>query len=214
MVLSMSDLLKTCCRLISLATLNTTSSPVSADGLTPCALQDGPTIGQSGRGVVHVNLSARQAKEKGLLTSGTYGRPGYGLRDSDDLASFLGSKLRTLLSGSTLFKATWKQKATPAGTSYWAHTVSVLRTSDNDCTGWPRLPTPTRSLGQQGGHAGDRRGNFQNLADWFAKHYQLRYGNRGLRNDGIPAKLALSGFGNAIQPQTAAAFIQACSLII
>ena len=32
---------------------------------------------------------------------------------------------------------TWRQKATPSGRAYWAHTASARRTSGSDSTGWP-----------------------------------------------------------------------------
>ncbi|GDX11864.1 hypothetical protein LBMAG57_36360 [Verrucomicrobiota bacterium] len=35
------------------------------------------------------------------------------------------------------YRQTWKEKATPLGVSYWAHTASGHRTSAKDCSGWP-----------------------------------------------------------------------------
>jgi len=49
------------------------SSPALESGALPYVLQDGPTTSQSGPAPVLASLSARQAKEMGLLTSGTYG---------------------------------------------------------------------------------------------------------------------------------------------
>ena len=46
-------------------------------------------------------------------------------------------KAPSALAGSTLFSETWKERTTPAGRSYWAHTASVLRTSGSGCGGWP-----------------------------------------------------------------------------
>jgi len=112
------------------------SSPVSADGPTPYVSQGGPTIEKSGREVARVNLSARQAKEQGLLTSGTYGPRFSTLFEPSVLNRSLASKLQTACRGSILFKQTWKLKATPAGRSLWAHIASAHRTSDNDSTGW------------------------------------------------------------------------------
>jgi hypothetical protein len=37
------------------------------------------------------------------------------------------------MGGSIWFKQTWRQKATPAGRSYWAHTASAHRISDSGC---------------------------------------------------------------------------------
>ena len=63
---------------------NATSLQASAAGVTPCASPDGPTTGPSGRGVARASLSARQAKEAGLLTSGTCGPRGFALSKSAD----------------------------------------------------------------------------------------------------------------------------------
>lgn len=35
------------------------------------------------------------------------------------------------------FVQTWREKATPRGRRYWAHTARGRRTSDSGCTGWP-----------------------------------------------------------------------------
>lgn len=118
------------------------SSPASASGATPCEKPAGQMIDLFGLVPVRANLSARQAKDLGLMTSGTYGRTSTGLSASVALQSFLASRLRakTDLLGSTLYKLTWKERATPAGQSIPALRASVLRTSDSDCIGWP---TPT-----------------------------------------------------------------------
>ena len=58
-------------------TNNVISSPESVVGPTPCDWLESPMIDLFGQEVVPVNLSARQAKALGLLTSGTYGRFGW-----------------------------------------------------------------------------------------------------------------------------------------
>ncbi|TCQ79974.1 hypothetical protein EDF68_10319 [Ochrobactrum sp. BH3] len=131
-------------------THNVTSLPVSASGPTHCVEQDGTTTVLSGQVHVPANLSARQAKEMGLLTSGTYGRTSTGLFKTADLQSSLASKLRarTDSAGSTLYKLTWKDRATPAGRSIPALRASVRRTSDSASIGWP---TPTTRDHKDGG---------------------------------------------------------------
>ena len=111
----------------------------SGHGHTPCAAQDGRMTAPSGQDPVPASLSARQAKEKGLLTSGTCGPPSSVSSASAALTSFLASRLQALtaLHGSTLYRLTWKERATPAGRSIPALRASVPRTSDNGCTGWP-----------------------------------------------------------------------------
>ena len=88
---------------------------------------------------VRANLSARQAKALGLLTSGTYGRTSTGSSSSAALGSALASRLqvKTALLGSTLYKLTWRERATPAGHLIPALRASVLRTSDSGSTGSP-----------------------------------------------------------------------------
>ncbi len=123
-------------------TRNAISSPGSASGHTRSAEQDGQTTAPSGPGPAHASLSARQAKEQGLLTSGTYGRTSTGLLKTAALQSSLASRLRarTDLAGSTLYKLTWKDRVTPAGRSIPALRASARRISDNGSGGWP---TPT-----------------------------------------------------------------------
>ena len=138
-------------------TTNATSSPASEPGATPCGGQGGPMTDQSGQEVVHASLSARQAKEAGLMTSGTYGPHGFGSLSSQGLASSLASKLaaRTALLGSTLFRLIWKVRVTPSGHSIYALRASAPRTSGSGCTSWP---TPNAMDGGQTSRGGDRKG--------------------------------------------------------
>jgi len=68
------------------------------------------------------------------------GLPGSDSSASAILQSFLVSRLRRRLPGSTLFRETWKEKVTPLGRRLWAHTASEHHISDNDCTSWPTPP--------------------------------------------------------------------------
>ena len=58
-----------------------------------------------------------QAREKGLLTSGTYGRLGTTSSRNAALGLSLANRLRlrVALLGSTLFRLTWRRRVTPAG---------------------------------------------------------------------------------------------------
>lgn len=117
------------------------STPLQASeaGPTLSGSQDGPTIYPCGRDRAHANLSARQAREKGLLTSGTYGPHSAGLSSSAALQSSLESRLveRTALSGSPLYRLTWKRLVMPSLRSVLVQRVSGLRTKEKGCTGWP-----------------------------------------------------------------------------
>lgn len=115
------------------------SSPASADGPSRSGSLAGLTIVTSGRARAHASLSARQAKELGFLTSGTFGLTSTGSLASARLQSFLESRLRarTASLGSTLYGLTWKPRATPSGRQICALRASVRRTSDSACSGWP-----------------------------------------------------------------------------
>jgi hypothetical protein len=116
-----------------------TSSPESASGPTPCGSPGGQTTGRCGPEAARASLSPRQASEKGLLTSGTCGRPGSISSSSADLQSSLESRLRlaTQSSGSTLYTLTWKQFVTPSGRSYCLLRASAPRTADTAFSSWP-----------------------------------------------------------------------------
>ena len=118
---------------------STIFSQVSVSGPTPCVKQDGPMTDQCGPEAARANLSARQAKELGLLTSGTYGQRSFTSSSSAVLQSCLESRLRAKLSnlGSTLYKLTWKQWVTPSGVSRSRLRASVLHTSETGRIGWP-----------------------------------------------------------------------------
>lgn len=122
-------------------TPNVTSSPGLASGASPSVDPDGPTIARSGPDHAHASLSARQAKEAGLMMSGTYGPLSTGSSNSADLPSSLASRLRvrTASVGSTLYKLTYKGRDTPAQQSIFALRASARRISDSDCggSGWP-----------------------------------------------------------------------------
>ena len=135
------------------ATRKHTSSPASAAGRSPSASPAGPTTGRSGPEAAPASLSARQAREQGLMTSGIYGLRGIGSSSSADLQSCLESRLRArlLTTGSTLYKLTWKPWTTPSGLSRSRLRASVLRTSATDSTGWPTPSATDYKGGYQGG---------------------------------------------------------------
>jgi hypothetical protein len=118
---------------------NAISLLASASGLTRSVSPAG--LIRAGSGLVRAlaNLSARQAKEMGLLTSGTSGRTGITSSASAALALSLESRLRarTALHGSTLYKLTWKVRTMPSGRKISALRGSVRRNSDSGFTSWP-----------------------------------------------------------------------------
>jgi len=142
MELSMSDQLKMSYQPSLLNLTDVTFLQGSGSGTTHSREQDGPTIDECGPDRALASLSPRQAKEMGLLTSGTYGLRGSTLSSSADLASSLVSRYRakTRCLGSTLFTLTWKVRYTPSRRPIFAVRASGLRISDRDCISWP---TPT-----------------------------------------------------------------------
>ncbi len=155
------------CLLSLPASGNVIFSRESVHGLMPCAVQTGPMTALSGQAPVPASLSARQAKERGLLTSGTYGPRSSGLSVSAALSRSLASRLQavTALRGSTLYALTWKKQVTPAGRAVPLLRASVRRTSGKGCTGWP---TPCSQDGPKGGPAqgADRLPGAAQLAGW------------------------------------------------
>ncbi len=121
-----------------LDTGNVTSSPGSVVGPTPSDLRGGPTTGRCGPAPALASLSPRQAGERGLLTSGTYGRTGTISSGSAALQSYLVSRLRANLPypGLTLFAMTWRQRVTPSGRLIYRLAASGRRTSGSGCGSW------------------------------------------------------------------------------
>ena len=146
---------------------NATFSQESASGATPCETPDGPMIDLFGQVPVRANLSARQARELGLLTCGTYGPPFSTSSKSASLQSSLESKLRakTQTLGSTLYKLTWKPWVTESGRLRSRLRASVLRTSATGSTGWPTPaaneyePKDLQRLEQRRKECAERTGN-------------------------------------------------------
>lgn len=127
------------------ASRSATSSQALAFGPMPSGLPDGVTTDLFGLVPVRANLSARQAKELGLMTSGTCGPISITSSKSAALQSSLESRLqaRTQTLGSTLYAMTWKPWVTPSGRSRSRLRASVRRTSETGSTGWP---TPSSTI--------------------------------------------------------------------
>lgn len=149
----MNEALKTCCPTTCAATPSAISSPASADGHLLFGQPVSVIVSLFGPEVARASLSARQAKAAGLLTSGTCGRHGITSSASAALQSSLESRLRAVLpvSGSTLYRMTWKGWATPSGRSRFRLRGSALRTSETDFTGWRTPNTVDAKLGNRVG---------------------------------------------------------------
>ncbi len=128
------------------------SSLASVDGLPLFDWLDGPTTSPSGPDLVRAKGSVLRAPDVGSMTPAISGPSGSVSSASARLQSSLESKLKQRFgtAGSTLFNQTWKEKATPSGLRYWAHTASARRTSDSGSGSWP---TPCGQDGPNGGPA-------------------------------------------------------------
>lgn len=115
------------------------SSPESACGPSLYDLLVGPIAAPSGQAAARASLSARQVRDSGSLTSGTFGPPSTTSSPSADLQSSLESRLQAKLStiGSTLYTLTWKPWVTPSGVSRSRLRASARRISETATTGWP-----------------------------------------------------------------------------
>lgn len=153
-------------------------------GHMPCAVWAGKTAGRSGQVPAHASLSARQAKERGLLTSGTYGPSCIGWSGSIALSLSLASNLQALtqMTGSTLYRLTWKPWVMPSGRVRFRLRASVPRTSGTELIGWP---TPTANAWKHPSNAGRQGGlNLQTaaqLSGWTTPSASdSRRGGRGI----------------------------------
>lgn len=122
------------------ATHSTISSPASADGRSRFDSHGGQVIDLFGPVPHPANLSARQARELGLLTSGTYGLASTISSRSAALQTSMESRLRQLLTGSVSCEVTWKPWATPWGQSLSKPRARVRSISGTAISLWP---TPT-----------------------------------------------------------------------
>lgn len=113
------------------------SSPVSVDGRELLSSLDGKDL--SGPDPVRASRSRPQERKADAQIPVTCGLSFGGLSATARLTESLGSRLRDRLdsAGSIEFDQTWKRKATLSGLRFSAHTPSVRRISDSDCSGWP-----------------------------------------------------------------------------
>lgn len=127
---------------------NAISSPALACGAMPSEGGGGWIARPYGQAPALASLSAWQAWVVGSTTSGTFGPSGSTSSSSAALASSLVSRLKQRLGtvGSTLFKLTWKESATPSQRPVSLLRASVRRISDSDCGSWP-TPITNDALG-------------------------------------------------------------------
>lgn len=135
---------------------NAISSPALACGAMPLEGGGGWIARPYGQAPALASLSAWQAWVVGSTTSGTFGPSGSTSSSSAALASSLVSRLKQRLGtvGSTLFKLTWKESATPLRRPVFLLRASAPRTSASGCGSWPTpltVPDSEASHGQLSG---------------------------------------------------------------
>ena len=146
----MADLFETCGLPTSPDTRNAISSPASASGRTRRAAPDGETIDLYGPHHAPASPLAKLARDADLMMSAISGRTSGASPASADLTRLLASRLiaRTAGCGSTLYRLTWKVRATPLRRRYCALLALPLQTFGTVFTGWP---APSATDGERGG---------------------------------------------------------------
>lgn len=134
---------------MSPATPNAISSQESASGASRFDKPAGPTRGQSGAEAAHANLSPRQAKKLGLLTSGISGHRSIGSSSSRDLQRSLENRLQALMptTGLTWYNMTWKKWTTPSGLERMRLQAWPRPKSESVRTGWG-IPRAGKNVGR------------------------------------------------------------------
>ena len=124
--------------MISKDTHNATFSQESEDGVSRLEWRCGRTIDLFGQEVAHASPSAAQENKKEKRMIATYGLSGLGSSESQNLQSFLESKLRQLLptAGGMMWPLGWKRKVTPARRQYCQLAVLANRTKEIDSGLW------------------------------------------------------------------------------
>ena len=185
----------------SKTTRNVTFLQESAAGASPSNALEYLQTDLFGQEAAPVRLSPALESRKASRTSETCGQSFSGSSASAALNGCLASRLRELCGtvGSTVYRQTWREKATPSGLRYWAHTARAPTTSDKDCTG---RPTPTVD---DSGNASRASGQFTSLtrtarmAGWPTPNTLDSVERSGLR----PSRIATnrtSGYLSEIAP--------------
>jgi hypothetical protein len=156
-------------------TPSATSSPVSVDGRSPCASQDGQTLDRFGQDRPLANPSAPQENNSESPMTVTSPPTSSRWSEPSGLLSSLVNRLQppsTRTTGSMIYSMRWKVKATPRGRQYHQLVASARRTFDSDCGSSAGWPTPCTQDGPNGGpsQGADRLPGAVGLAGWPTPH--------------------------------------------
>jgi len=160
-----------------------TSSPESADGVSHCEAQDGPTLDLFSQEAPPASHLAQQDGAEDIPTSDTSHRNGSGWSKPSGLLSSLANRLQLQskkTTGSMIYSMNWKQKITPRGRSYFQLVASGRRTSDSDSGLWHGWVTASSrdwkdtagmaTEGKDGRSRLDQLPRQANLAGWPTPH--------------------------------------------
>jgi len=191
---------------------NAISSQVSAPGLTRCDSPNGPMTDLFGQEAALANPLVPQESSKEPTTNGICGPSGSISSASAGLTLSLVNKLkqRSVTAGSTLFKLTWKESATPSGLPVYLLRASAPRISDKDCgllghaVGWTTTTTRDHKDGGKdlkprldtGKMRFDQLPRQANLAGWLTPATSDANGIRemdGTRSGGLNTQTTLAG---------------------
>jgi len=160
-----------------------TSSPESADGVSHCEAQDGPTLDLFSQEAPPASHLAQQDGAADIPTSDTSHRNGSGWSKPSGLLSSLANRLQLQskkTTGSMIYSMNWKQKITPRGRSYFQLVASGRRTSGSDFGLWHGWVTASSrdwkdtagmaAEGKDGRNRLDQLPRQANLAGWPTPH--------------------------------------------
>lgn len=151
--------------------LSVTFLPESAGGVSLCSSQGGRKIVRSGLEAAHASPTAQRENSEEMQTSATSGRRSSVSSRSVALNSCLGNRLKTrfAMGGSIEYTQTWKEKSTPSGRPYLAHTASERHTAGTGSTGgvsaWTKTPMAGDAEGGQKEIRLGTNGKYK-LRDW------------------------------------------------
>jgi hypothetical protein len=162
------------------ATRNATSSPASGDGATRSGLQECQMTDLFGQDLAPASHSAKRGISVAAQMSATYGLRSSASSASAALQRSLANRLPALLDshGGTMWRLTWRAKATPQRRRICQLAALVQRTPGHVCTGW--LPTPRASMGKHmvcwsRAASGEHRSQLEDYLAWL---YMADGGNR------------------------------------
>lgn len=132
-------------------TLNATSSPGSADGLSPSPSLAGQPLDLFGLALAPASRSATPGKAAGSKIPAISGRLGFGSSASAALQRSLENKLRAQmdLHGSTTYRLTWNRRLTQSGRRIFRLVASALHKDGQGSGSW-QTPTTRDGKGQSG----------------------------------------------------------------